>query len=330
MTEDFFEDVAFFDTGEDAVVTSRELSVTRSKLGDLLDLLPAGLLIHQEQGAVYANLEAARILGLDPEAMVGRHFLDFVDERNADAQAAAFRNCVRERTPARQMECAVIAADGRRVAVHVSMAPLPWDGLPVIHVLMHDLSVLKEKEEALRLLSITDPLTGAYNRRHFVEFAEAEVARSARHGRPLALLALDIDHFKAINDTFGHCGGDEALRAFTAACRGSLRVSDMLGRLGGEEFAVLLPETGTDGALTVAEHLRSVVEDMAVPHGGTTIRLTVSIGVARFSPDEPCIDSLLSRADKALYRAKREGRNRAVLAERAPVPEMALEAADAP
>ncbi|WP_431856776.1 GGDEF domain-containing protein [Azospirillum sp.] len=300
------------DDGADAVLTSRELSVTRSKLGDLLDLLPAGLLIHQEQGIVYANVEASRALGLSREALVGRHFLDFVADPDLPAQRALFAGCLHDGALVRTQDCVLIGADARQTSVQVSMSPLPWDGLPVLYVLINDVTALKQTEAMLRVLSNTDSLTGAWNRRHFIDLAEAEVERSRRYARPFSLLALDIDHFKRINDAHGHAVGDEALKAFTAACRTTLRTNDVLGRMGGEEFAILLPETDGKGARRVAERIRTRVRALTVPAGTDTVRFTVSIGWASCQGDGRDLDAMLSCADEALYRAKDQGRDRVV------------------
>ncbi len=304
----------FFDLSDDtdAVVTSHELSITRSKLGDLLDLLPAGLLIHQEQGIVYANIEAARVLGFSQEALVGLHYLDFVTEADAEAQAAFFTACLRKRELVRTKDCVVTGANGRLTSAQISMSPLPWEGLPVIYVLINDVTAMKQTESMLRVLSNTDPLTGVWNRRHFIDVAESEEERSRRYARPFSLLALDIDHFKRINDTHGHAVGDEALKAFTAACQHALRTNDVLGRMGGEEFAVLLPETDGAGARQVAERIRTGVMAIEVPAGAETVRFTVSIGLASCHSGERGIDAMLSCADEALYQAKGQGRNRVV------------------
>ncbi|HEY0837379.1 MAG TPA: sensor domain-containing diguanylate cyclase [Azospirillum sp.] len=307
------------DDGRDAVVTHHELSVTRSKLGDLLDLLPAGLLIHQEQGVVYANLEAARILGISPDALVGRHFLDFVDDPDAPAQRLCFAQCLHDRELVRTKDCVLVGTGGGRTNVQVSMSPLPWEGLPVIYVMLNDVTALKETEETLRRLSLTDSLTGASNRRHFIEVAEREIERAQRYRRPLSMLMLDIDHFKRVNDTYGHHVGDEALRAFTAVCQRTLRRNDILGRMGGEEFAVLLPETDAPGARRLAERIRRKVMETAVPADGGAVRFTVSIGVASCQGGEHTVDALLSCADEALYQAKHAGRNRVVGAVQVPL-----------
>jgi diguanylate cyclase (GGDEF)-like protein/PAS domain S-box-containing protein len=312
-------DVFVIADDDDAVTTGRELSTTRSKLGDLLDLLPAGLLIHQEQGIVYANDEAGRILGVEPWSLVGRHYLDFIGEDEVDRHKAAFLGCLHDKTLTRNADAVVTGGDGHRVNLHVSMSPLPWQGLPVIYIVLSDVTALQETTEILRRLSVTDSLTGISNRRHFLELAEREVTRGRRYTHPVSLLLLDIDHFKRINDTYGHAVGDEALRAFTRACLASLRTTDVLGRLGGEEFAVLLPETGMPAASQVAERIRREVAAVVVDAHGEAVRFTVSIGAATWQGGAPSVDALISCADEALYRAKGRGRNRVVCAADVPV-----------
>lgn len=172
---------------------------------------------------------------------------------------------------------------------------------------------LKEQRRAIEALANTDALTGALSRRHFLELAGRERARAAREGGGLAVLLLDIDHFKRVNDTHGHAGGDAVLRAFHATCAAQLRAHDLLGRLGGEEFGVVLPATGREVARQVAERLRAAVAagPVTLP-GGAAVAITVSIGLAFTASAAEDIDSLLAAADAALYRAKREGRNRVV------------------
>ncbi|MBP2310945.1 diguanylate cyclase [Azospirillum soli] len=161
----------------------------------------------------------------------------------------------------------------------------------------------------------TDPLTGAANRRFFLERAQEEIARSRRYGHPLSVLMTDIDHFKRINDTHGHAAGDEALKRFANLLRDDLRPSDLIGRYGGEEFVVLLPETELADAPAVAERLRAKVEGAELVHDGISFHMTVSIGVAAVDLRDGMIEAALNEADAALYRAKETGRNRVVIAE---------------
>ncbi len=162
----------------------------------------------------------------------------------------------------------------------------------------------------LRRLATTDLLTGLGNRAHFMESAETELRRAARFHRALAVLMLDIDFFKRINDRYGHAAGDEALRLFSRVLTRETRAVDVLGRLGGEEFAVILPETGLDAAEQVAERVRLAIEEASFSfQGSDPIRYTVSAGIALHAPGDT-LDTLLANADEALYRAKHKGRNR--------------------
>jgi len=171
------------------------------------------------------------------------------------------------------------------------------------HLAVIKLSRLLEKSAR------TDELTQVLNRRGILEALSSELAKSARHALPLSVLMADIDHFKAINDSLGHAAGDEALRAMVRVLTEALREGDSLGRLGGEEFLVLLPMLDGDGAMAAAERLRKAVAAIDSDHEGRRIPLTVSIGIGcRRQGDTP--ETLLGRADAALYAAKHQGRNR--------------------
>ncbi|HEY0491369.1 MAG TPA: diguanylate cyclase [Telluria sp.] len=170
------------------------------------------------------------------------------------------------------------------------------------------LLLCKEKDDReMALLATTDSLTGLVNRRAFFERTDAARMLSARMRKPISLMMLDIDHFKALNDRFGHACGDEALCVFAETSLGVLREHDIMARLGGEEFALALPGTDLNGALQAAERLREAVERVILPKHGYA--MTVSIGVVLIDPNEN-INAALARADQALYQAKSGGRNR--------------------
>lgn len=175
------------------------------------------------------------------------------------------------------------------------------------------------KERELEREARTDPLTQVANRGYFLEMARQEFARCDRYGHPLSLLMIDIDHFKVVNDTHGHHAGDVALQALVRTSRQALRDWDIMGRLGGEEFAVLLPETDADQALLVAERLRQTVAATSIAFDPeNSVCITVSAGVVTVCEDDTEVDSLLDRADRALYAAKRGGRNKVCVAEGVP------------
>lgn len=183
-----------------------------------------------------------------------------------------------------------------------------------LEALAQQLDILNQD---LMLLSVTDGLTRAYNHRHFQERLKSEFSRAKRHGDPLACIMIDIDHFKRVNDSFGHPVGDLVLVRLVEVLKEGIRKGDVLARYGGEEFAVLLPKTDASHAVTLAERLRETVaaDGVALPNGGR-IAFTVSLGVAGYTPDGAIQtgDELLQAADAALYRAKNDGRNRVSLA----------------
>jgi diguanylate cyclase (GGDEF)-like protein/PAS domain S-box-containing protein len=173
---------------------------------------------------------------------------------------------------------------------------------------LRDVTERRRLERALEELATTDPLTGVANRRRFDETLRAESERCLRAGNPLTLMLLDIDHFKAVNDTYGHPVGDAVLKAVAAQCRAAVRDIDLVARVGGEEFAVLLIDVGLHEGRQVADRMRKVIEATQVDLPGLApLACTVSLGVAEFAGDS---QDLMARADAALYRAKAEGRNR--------------------
>jgi diguanylate cyclase (GGDEF)-like protein len=169
---------------------------------------------------------------------------------------------------------------------------------------------LKALNSELTRLASTDQLTGSANRRRLNDEMERNCSRSARHGTPLALLMLDADHFKSINDQLGHQAGDEALIGLVGRLRQRLRREDLLGRWGGEEFMVVAPDTDAAGAAALAEALREQVGGRPIHAGGQDIPLTISVGYTTWDGDQPA--DLVRRADRALYEAKNAGRNRTV------------------
>ncbi|NDY58286.1 sensor domain-containing diguanylate cyclase [Desulfovibrio sulfodismutans] len=184
-------------------------------------------------------------------------------------------------------------------------------------VLMSDVTELKTTQMALtksvdelEILATTDLLTGIGNRRYFFERSEAEILRSIRYDLPLIFLMIDIDHFKSINDTFGHDTGDHILKSLATTAQNILRTTDVLGRIGGEEFGALLIQTGIEEGKHIAERLRKSIQDIVLKTNNSNIRLTVSIGLAVFEGREDSLDAIMKRADVALYKAKESGRNR--------------------
>jgi len=200
----------------------------------------------------------------------------------------------------------------RRSLMIATLAPILVSG-PIGGYIVH---LLREVEKARLLaqsLAWNDDLTQLLNRRRLAETGARELALAQRSGRTLAAVLMDVDDFKRINDHFGHQGGDEVLRALGRALPPLLRSTDLLGRWGGEEFALVLPDTDEEGGAVLAERLRAAVQALEIPAGeGRVLRCTVSVGLTRAAPGDN-FDSLLDRADQAMYRAKSGGKNRVVV-----------------
>lgn len=177
-------------------------------------------------------------------------------------------------------------------------------------LLQHEIKERQRLERELRRLAGTDPLTGAANRRRFMEIASNELYRHKRYRHPMALAMMDIDHFKQINDTHGHPVGDKVLRSLVRYCQIYLRKSDLLGRVGGEEFAILLVETNPTSGRMVADRLRQKIANLKLPVERGDLQFTVSIGITSSKKGDDTIETIIKRADEALYQAKAKGRNR--------------------
>lgn len=308
----------FAEGGEDAEaanLTQQALVDTQQNLGKMLDIMPIGLLIHTEQGIVFANRQACSLLKTGPAEARGHHLLDYIAIADVDAMAEALRTIFSDPEATTDVECAVDRPDGTSRLTKLIASSLPWPGNPVIQVLLQDITDQKKAEVSLRQMTITDELTGAYNRRHAVYEAELYMDAAASGDMPLSAVMIDIDHFKLVNDTYGHDGGDLVLKSLARTAQESLVTNTVLdsplfARFGGEEFLILLPGAGEQAAFDVAETLRRAVERLTFELPGKRLHITISAGTATYRDGDVGIDALLKRADTALYVAKAEGRNR--------------------
>lgn len=201
--------------------------------------------------------------------------------------------------------------DGSRVIAMVSAIVCTLLLAPLIGAFMLRLVFqLEEARQQLSVLATRDDLTGLNNRRHFMVLAQREWERARRYNNAAALLLVDVDHFKLVNDSHGHLCGDELLRRIAAVTAQSLRQADVLARFGGEELIVFLPQTDPLGALDVAERIRERVQALVLQWRGNSVGTTVSIGVAPLRPELPSLEWMIHEADTALYAAKSDGRNR--------------------
>jgi diguanylate cyclase (GGDEF)-like protein len=203
--------------------------------------------------------------------------------------------------------------DGSLIWVH-ELAELQSDGITLIGT-VRDITEQKNLELKLEQQAVIDPLTQIGNRRAFNKAMDREFNRYSRYKKPLSLISFDLDHFKRVNDTYGHAAGDKVLSEVAATVKSELREEDIFARVGGEEFAVLLPETDENEALTVAEKIRDLIEGLEVHYESHAISLTATVGLVSVSEQVVDQEHLLQIADRALYKGKTNGRNQVVLAD---------------
>jgi hypothetical protein len=262
----------------------------------------------------FINPAAIAALGYARQEVVGRNQHELFHHHRSDGARYAEADCpvfatLRDGIQ-RQVEDSFVRKSGEVFPVQMTVTPIHEGGhLVGVEVVFQDIARRKAMEAELMRLATTDALTGIANRRRFLEYTENELARVKRFSETSFLLMLDLDNFKSVNDIWGHSVGDAALRHFADLCRLRVRQADFFGRLGGEEFAIVLSRTDREGALQFAEALRRSVAESPVQSAKGEVPLTVSIGIARFEENDETSDNILVRADMALYRAKAAGRN---------------------
>ena len=287
-----------------------ELRRSEAMLRTLLDSAPNPLVVTRLDDSVvrYCNAAAAAMFELSVDELIGRSAPDFyVDPGDRTSFVADLHRHGRVESFTAQLR----TARGRPFWAILNAKTLDLEGEALFMCGFYDHSAQKELEDRLRLLATTDELTGAFNRRHFFEVGEAELHRAARYGHPTSLAMIDVDHFKSINDQLGHRAGDAALRGLVALVREEVRRVDLVARMGGEEFALLFPQTSLTGARRTLERIRALVASRALAdhHLLADRRITISVGLAEHQPSESLSD-VLERADQGLYQAKTEGRDR--------------------
>ena len=269
---------------------------------------------------VYTSPSVEQVFGWTPKEMTEGGAAGFIDPRDAATVEEVHQRLVTGKDELSKTSFRVLRKDGTPVWVEANarMVRDPATGSPGdVVIVMRDVSAGKRLEEQLLALSLTDSLTGLGNRRAFDEVLEREWLRTAREGSEMSLMLLDLDHFKNFNDLYGHQAGDDCLRVVASAIREVvIRPGAIAARYGGEEMAVILPNTDAEGAEAVAENVRAGIEGLALRHSGNPgfDKVTASIGVAtafaRVGGKMKMPEGLLLAADSALYKAKQNGRNR--------------------
>jgi len=284
-----------------------ELANSTNRLESLLSALPVAIVIIDidTHKIVDLNPLAMVMLGYTREQLINRDCHMYICREKADRCPLSDISSSLDRS-----ESVLINSAGNQIPVLRSTIQTEIEGKGFLLECFQDISEQKELEYRLREMAEMDFLTGIFNRRHFIELALREISRSKRYQTPISLFMIDIDWFKKINDRYGHSAGDEVLKGVARICKESIRDIDIAGRFGGEEFAVVLVECSLDSAFTVAERIRANIESNEFPVDGTSIRCTVSIGIAGNTTEDADLEMVMKRADTALYDAKQAGRNR--------------------
>jgi diguanylate cyclase (GGDEF)-like protein/PAS domain S-box-containing protein len=291
------------------------------RTADLNDLLefnktvistsPIGIAAYTHDGeCVSVNDVFSRIVGIEQKQLEAQNLESLPALRTSGLLGHARQTLATGLTARHEGVCNT--ASGRPIWIDYQVVRFSRNKIKHLLLLVSDITERKRMEEELRLLAFTDSLTGVNNRRRFLDLARNELSRVARNARPYCFLILDIDHFKDVNDTYGHEYGDHVLKKLAAVCLRELRGTDIFGRIGGEEFAAVLIETAPAKAMEVAERLRESVANEPVERNGQSIPITISIGIGFRRDADDTFHAIMRRADKALYAAKTQGRNRVV------------------
>ncbi len=301
-------------------ITERKRAEDRLRqLSSAVEHSPISIVIMDITGNIeYVNLKFTEVTGFTLDEVRGKTPQDTFGSSNTQPETRAehWQTILSGNEWRGEMENC--KKNGESYWAAVSISPITDSNGIITHFVSinEDITVRKENEEkiqrlnaGLEQLAMTDYLTNLYNRRYFMQRGAEEFKRARRNNQPLALLMMDIDHFKNVNDTYGHDAGDMALQQVAATLKSSLREIDILGRIGGEEFAVLLPNISLHEAAVLAERVRKAVAGTSVEIPGGSLTITISIGVAVLTNETSGIDNILKNADVAMYQAKSCGGN---------------------
>ncbi len=264
-----------------------------------------------EKGWLEVNSRACEMLGYSADELSRMTWVELTHPDDVETDVAQFNRVMAGEIENFVLVKRFIRKNGDVIWTDMSAGCVrkPDGAVDYMVAMLQDITERKRLEEELKHQATTDVLTGLANRRYFLEMAQRELRRVQRFENPISIALIDLDHFKQINDTYGHAIGDRALIALTRFCQAHVREIDLLARFGGDEFALLMPETNREQARLVIERIRLMVSTQLIALGHTPISLTLSAGIATWTNQQDDLDILLSRADHALYRAKEAGRN---------------------
>ncbi|MEA1081039.1 sensor domain-containing diguanylate cyclase [Marinobacter qingdaonensis] len=292
---------------------NNQLVTTSEHLLPFIESLPdAVVIVNADHKIVLVNSRTGEMFGYPVDVLKGADLMTIIPElhrgKHRQKVDAYFQKPV-NRPMGAQKRFSGVRADGTEVPVDIMINRITLDGVTVAMALIRDVTYQRELEDRLTLDSLTDEMTGFYNRKHFKTRLEAQRSGFLRSGLPTSVIMFDFDHFKHINDQFGHAGGDIVLVNVASMIQKELRPLDVGCRIGGEEFAIILPNTNLESAVAFAERIRQHIERMEFRVEERRFHATVTLGVATFSSMDRTSDAIMKRADEALYAGKAAGRN---------------------
>jgi len=286
----------------DSQRNAQQAAANAERFERLMSVSNAGVMVLDGEHIIDSNPKLEQLFAQTREQLLGQPLSQLFDSSSQQPLSELL-----QQADGRPHDLLAQRADGQPFAAELSIARLAEAQQQVAEI--RDVSQRKALEEQLRQLATTDPLTSALNRRAFQQRAEHELVRSQRQGTPLCLAMLDLDHFKRVNDQYGHAVGDKVLVAFSELCRQQARSTDLFARFGGEEFVILLPDSDLNAAQLRLERLRNALHAQPLDTAQGPLHVTVSIGLSCAQPGDS-LQQLLQRADAQLYNAKAQGRNR--------------------
>jgi diguanylate cyclase (GGDEF)-like protein/PAS domain S-box-containing protein len=295
------------------LLRSRQVGILLARQAKVIEHVHEGLILTDPFGIITGwNAGAARMFGYSRAEVIGRSAAMLLTTPASNSEVGAIVRSFDEGRESADLELFMCRKEGAAFPVQLFLSPIRDGGGKTVGTIGYhvDISARKQLEHRLEQLATIDELTGAYNRRHLLQHGTVEMERARRFKRALSFLFIDLDHFKAVNDRFGHGFGDMVLSTLAQTCRNLLRPADMLVRYGGEEFVVVMPETSQEQAVLVASRLASRVRETVYSNEPPFRGLTISIGITTLRNSDETLEKILERADKAMYRAKELGRDR--------------------
>lgn len=288
-----------------------QIKRTQKQLQGLINAAPTGILITDEsKKLVMVNDYICQKLSLSSDELLGRNPLSFIAKKYRLEYLSEIQKHINDDNSIlnSRLDLTMELPNNETINVEMAFSTLLFEDKKLVITAITDISERKRLEAQLRVLASTDPLTGAYNRRSFNEMSHKAISTCFRQQQAFSILLLDLDFFKRINDNYGHTAGDEVLIATVKAINSCIREADILGRYGGEEFVIALPNANNDKAKEVANRIRLHIENMQLNTLGQIIKITASIGIVTTS-DNNKLEKLINQADNYLYYAKNNGRN---------------------